>query len=146
MWLAKTIFICSFMCKFLFQWIVQFEYGHASLSKWLCFHFSRSLFWICSNGNSVLRFNISLTKIFFWCEWPHVRNLTSLELDMNSCQKGVVAIIFYSSKEVALLLIIVPMVCMVNQFMFNGSLCFCLLQFRLYEIFSMIILSINLMD
>jgi hypothetical protein len=75
-----------------------------------------------------------------------VRNLTSLELDTNSCQKGVVAIIFYSSKEVVLLLIIVPMVCMVNHFMLNGSLCFCLLQFRLYEMFSMIILNINLMD
>ncbi len=62
MWLAKTIFICSFMWKFLFLWIFQFEYGHASLFKWLCFYFFRSLFWICSNGNSILISNISLTN------------------------------------------------------------------------------------
>jgi hypothetical protein len=65
---------------------------------------------------------------------------------MISYHKGVNVIIFHSSKEVALLLIIVLVVCMVSHITFHASLCLCLLQFRLYEIFSMIIPSINLMD
>jgi hypothetical protein len=72
-----------------------------------------------------------------------VKNLANIELDMINCHKGVNVIIFHSSKEVALLLITILVVCMVSHIMFNASLCFYLLQFRLYEIFSMNILNIN---